>query len=353
MKRTITLFISAVVVASMLVAGLVFRSANAATTSTNETLSIARKGHRHDRHVLAPLPLTPTRSFGPSTGSGTFKSVDFPGALSTAVMSIFSTVVAGYYVDAENTYHGFWGYWQSGSFGSFTVGSSYTILTGINDDLILVGDFDNAPGDGSGCLNPGAGSCHAFTKYPDDPVREIPYYSGATSMTALGTNSSVFGIAGAYTNVDTTVHGFLLGLSQLPDPPDAALAFATGVNDQWDQVVGRVDTTDGVTHGYLAKTFPWPPVYTLIDVPNAVSTVAWGIGSNGGPIVGEYTDDKGTTHGFLLNNQVFETIDVPDAISTTCHGISGLAGPCLPPQCNVAGSYVDSNGVMHGFVWTP
>ena len=122
------------------------------------------------------------------------------------------------------------------------------------------------------------------------------------------------------------------------------LAFATAVNDQWDQVVGRVDTSDGVTHGYLAQVWPWPPVYTLIDVPNAVSTVAWGIDNNGGPVVGEYTDGAGTTHGFLLQNQVFETIDVPNSIFTTCHGVS---------VSNVAGSYVDSNGVMHGFVWTP
>jgi uncharacterized membrane protein len=61
--------------------------------------------------------------------------------------------------------------------------------------------------------------------------------------------------------------------------------------------------------------------YTQIDYPGATTTSCFGIDS-AGDVVGSYVDVDGVTHGFLLMGGVFNTIDYPGATGTQAVGIN-------------------------------
>src|SRR5262249_29598916 len=132
-------------------------------------------------------------------------------------------------------------------------------------------------------------------------------------------------LAGAYTDgADGTVHGWVgdgFYGSRIPDPPDAVYSYATAALravPSGYRAVGRFDTQDGITHGFLRTP---AGAYETIDVPDALATIANGINENG-TIVGEFTDLDGVTHGFVLEgNAVFRTVDFPDATATVIRAI--------------------------------
>jgi probable HAF family extracellular repeat protein len=69
---------------------------------------------------------------------------------------------------------------------------------------------------------------------------------------------------------------------------------ANAINPRGD-IVGRYDTADGRTHGYLLSGGE----FTSIDFPGATLTTANGINARG-DIVGRYFSADGVQHGFLL-----------------------------------------------------
>ena len=71
-------------------------------------------------------------------------------------------------------------------------------------------------------------------------------------------------------------------------------------------------------------------------------TVAKGVSGNN--IVGSYLDSSGGSHGFLYNGTTYTTIDDPLGMGGTF--LNGIDGS------NIVGSYVDSSGQNHGFVAT-
>ena len=83
---------------------------------------------------------------------------------------------------------------------------------------------------------------------------------------------SVF--VGAYWDTSNNVRGFYaFGPGPYPvdlQPDPAVLSYATAVNSP-GVILGRWDTPDGNTHGYLWASGS----FTMIDVPEAVSTIAW------------------------------------------------------------------------------
>ncbi|MGH9882781.1 MAG: hypothetical protein ACRD6N_15195 [Pyrinomonadaceae bacterium] len=83
----------------------------------------------------------------------------------------------------------------------------------------------------------------------------------------------------------------------------------------------------------------------MIDFPGASSTEVFWINA-AGEMVGRYAlggqDPFFAGHGFLLKNGAFTTIDFPGASST---GLSGINA-----HGEVVGLYIDSAGIVHGFV---
>src|SRR4051812_9243757 len=87
-----------------------------------------------------------------------------------------------------------------------------------------------------------------------------------------------------------------------------------------DRVAGPSASESGplTSRGHAAH--PSAPVFTTIDPPNAVITVPYGINARG-DIVGTYLDSDGVQHGFLLRKGVYTTIDFPGAEGTEARGI--------------------------------
>jgi probable HAF family extracellular repeat protein len=92
-----------------------------------------------------------------------------------------------------------------------------------------------------------------------------------------------------------------------------------------------------------------PITYTILDDPSADATNPNGygtsaVGINGaGQVVGTYTDTAGLSHGFLYSNGVYTSIDDPSAaFGTIATAINGSG--------EIAGGYYDSGDVRRGFL---
>jgi len=72
------------------------------------------------------------------------------------------------------------------------------------------------------------------------------------------------------------------------------------------------------------------PAFTTIDPPTSIITVPYGITARG-DVVGTYLDSDGLQHGFLLHKGVFTTIDFPGAEGTEARGIA--------PNGTIVGDY--------------
>lgn len=85
--------------------------------------------------------------------------------------------------------------------------------------------------------------------------------------------------------------------------------------------------------------------YVTVDYPDATATTLSGINARG-DIVGSYIDGEGMSHGFVLRDGVFTTIDVPGAHGTDARGIS--------PAGDIVGGYWRPGEPManiHGYRW--
>jgi probable HAF family extracellular repeat protein len=144
---------------------------------------------------------------------------------------------------------------------------------------------------------------------------------------------------GFYRN--SSFHGFLLSGGKYTniDVPNAAFAFATGIDDA-GRIVGFYADSSGY-HGFLLSGRK----YTTLDDPNADSgTLATGINDRG-QIVGWYADASPVkAHGFLLSHGQYTTLDDPNAGSVTiANGINDHG--------QIVGGYFAANfSGEHGFL---
>jgi hypothetical protein len=116
------------------------------------------------------------------------------------------------------------------------------------------------------------------------------------------------------------------------------LITAWGINDE-GQVVGT--TSNG---SKLVGALDDGGVLTILDVPGSIQTIAQGI-NNTSKIVGSYSDSRGVNHGFLYTAGAFTTIDVPGAAATEAYGINDAN--------QIVGTYFNANREQHGFLATP
>jgi probable HAF family extracellular repeat protein len=99
----------------------------------------------------------------------------------------------------------------------------------------------------------------------------------------------------------------------------------------------------GNTSDFSASVAVTGPGFTTLDVPGAASTGAGGI-NNSGQVVGSYSDTSGNGHGFLWSGSVYTTLDVPGAMTTGAAGINDLG--------QIVGSYQNADGWNHGFLFS-
>ena len=305
------------------------------------------------------------RSCTPTTNGGfVFTTIAYPLAgVATTAYGISSTgQITGTFVDTTSTSSGFW---LSSPVGSFSppiavpasTGTLSTVVYGLNTPGQIVGTYVDGSGQSHGFLLTGSTGGVGGTLTPID----APTALGATQTAVYGINDSGQ-IVGAYIDGAGKSHGFALShitfapTTGLPDlttatftPIYAPTLGATetavyGINAN-GQVVGAYVDGSGKTHG-LSVMFASADVSNLsgatfatIDAPSAVATRVFGI-DDAGRVVGSYDDSAGIKHGFLFAGGTVTTLDAGEC-GTEAHGINNAG--------QIIGGYVSADG-PRGFV---
>ena len=256
--------------------------------------------------LIAALPLT---------AQGSYKQIDYPGAVQTFASSINAAGdVVGMYIDTSNFQHGFL---LSG--GNFTTiddpNGGWTFLTGINDNRKIVGY--------------------------------------GTIAFLYDIQSQVFtniGIDGLYThplginNLDTVV-GFVLG----GNPHNLLeVGFELFANGQTKRIAvpGASNTdcwgvsTSGIIVGFTFGNSGFSFAFNGDQYKLLSQGIVLGINPQGTAIVGYNVGG-----GFLYQNNTLTTIRVIDAKLTIANGVNRVG--------QVVGYFRNLDESYHGFVWTP
>ncbi len=112
--------------------------------------------------------------------------------------------------------------------------------------------------------------------------------------------------AGHYKDIDGLYHGIILENGELRqyDFPGAAETHIYGISDETGALSGNIVDETGVTRGFSGDM--------PIAFPGAVTTYADFVNA-AGAVVGSYLDADGMPHGFIRNpDSSFTTIDIPE-----------------------------------------
>jgi probable HAF family extracellular repeat protein len=215
-------------------------------------------------------------------------------------------------------------------------GVRITRASGINDDGLIVGDFDDAAAITHGFLYRGG----SFTVI-DAPEASCPELRPCGTMHPgiNGSGEIVGGFLQAQGYNNQVQHGFLYsgGRFTTIDVPGASGTFARGINDREVIVGGYGNANEIAGNGFLLNDGS----FSTIDHPNASGgNFAVGI-NNSGQIAGDFTNDTGE-HGFLLSGGRFSTIEVPGFAQTYVTGINNSG--------QIVGWFVDAAQGVHGFL---
>jgi hypothetical protein len=173
-------------------------------------------------------------------------------------------------------------------------------------------------------------------------------------------------ITGHYTDRRNVNHGFLRspgGEFITFDAPDAVMTAGSGSGtfpssiNKAGSITGHYTDGNGFYHGFLRS--PAGEFLTL-NAPGTGTSVSFRFGAfpgsininNQGTIAGNYIDFNNISHGFLRSpGGEFTTLDAPGAKS-----VPDSFDGTLPKSINnggaITGNYVDSNGLIHGFLRT-
>jgi hypothetical protein len=215
---------------------------------------------------------------------------------------------------------------------------TFNQLLGINVHNVIAGYFGSGaaghPNKGYLLNPPYAQGNYASENFPGSAQTQVTGIDdkGNTTgfwVTANGTNHGFIewnGVFASYNNPATpTTKG---SVNQLLGLNNAGTA------------VGFYNDAKGHSHAY--KLNQATGTFTALHVPG-VSVTATGINNTGG-IVGFATDAAGTTSSWLKIGTTTIAYQFPGGTDTQAFGINA--------KNQIAGSYLDSAGVMHGFVLT-
>jgi uncharacterized membrane protein len=260
--------------------------------------------------------------------------------------------IVGSYVDSKGISHGF--LLRQGQFTKVDYPKAQsTVVAGINERGDLVGYYID-----------GKGVPHGFLRHQGRYATVHVPQAGTTGATFANGINAHGDIVGQYFDSKHVSHGFLLhqGQSTTVWHAEAGIGSAwmgtypNGINQQGDIVGSYVDST-GARHGFLLRQGR----YTTLDAPEAASpsgtggagTAAFSINRQG-DIVGIYFDRNLLLHGFLLHQGTYSVLDYPKAARVRGPGEephSGTIACGINIRGAIVGTYSDSKGVNHGFLW--
>jgi uncharacterized membrane protein len=213
-------------------------------------------------------------------------------------------------------------------------GAVTTTAFGINDDNIVAGSYTDSAGIQHGYYGPPDGS--NYTTF------DIPNVTG-TQPRAIFNDGSITGLA--------LVSGFAFGEEFYRSPSgDIKITknngtifdgVAQGGNDSGLYVGDYLDQT-GTRVGWEGKAGKYKSAFKLKGV-DLTSTNPRQI-NNHGVVAGSYIDTAGIQHGFVLDGKKFTSFDFPGSAGVT-------ASEGINDDGQVSGLWQDSAGNRHGFLF--
>lgn len=268
-----------------------------------------------------------------------FQTENFPNSMMTQVVGINNNLTtAGFYVDFSGKTHGFF----RTSSGSFTTvdypgapsSTSFNQLLSQNDYYEAAGYYSasiaNTTPDIPYIYDEVGGVFHVLT---------IPGAVGGAQATGIN-NSGV--VVGFFIDANGVNHGYILnrGIFMPLDFPGSTFTQALGLNNR-GQVVGTYQDAAGQSHGFVYRI--GTSSFTSVDEPNGVGTTLVNGINDAGKLVGFYGTAPINT-GFVatpvsaLSSSVSGTVDGPTAVSP--RAVRESSSINLPPS--VGGNAVTS-----------
>ncbi|HUN88103.1 MAG TPA: hypothetical protein VMU28_04905 [Terriglobales bacterium] len=273
--------------------------------------------------------------------------------------------VTGYYVDANNVYHGFLRS-HDGHFTTFeatgadTTPNSYngTTPSVINDLGEITGNYADVHGNVHGFLRGSTGTFKTL---------DIP---GGTGTYPLAMNLQG-AVVGYYTDANNVIRAFVRtpdGKFKTWTGPGACVidpsqgcygSGASNINDLGFVVGGYEDNGGNFVHHSFFRDLAGK--LQIFDVPGAGTGSYQGTGCPGcalgfnlwGTVAGTYIDSNGVQHGFIRTpDSKITTFDAPGAGNSSYQG-TGCSSDCPTILNNwgvITGNYIDSNYVLHGYL---
>jgi probable HAF family extracellular repeat protein len=236
-------------------------------------------------------------------------TTDFPGAGYTIAYDLDSTnsmVVGSYIVASDNRRHGFT--LKSGTYSTIDVpGAISTECRGTNPSGQIVGWYwDNSS------------VSHGFLYSQGSFMTIDPVPFGTIYTLAIGIND-MGEIVGDWSDSSNNQHGFLYnsGVYTSVDYPGAMSTAAWGINHNGEIVGVWIDSSFS-SHGFIVD--PTLTNYTSLDHPGAFSTRATGI-NDSGVIAGDWVDSSNVGHGFIYSSGQYQSVDIAGASSTDTYRI--------------------------------
>jgi hypothetical protein len=312
---------------------------------------------------------------------GTVTPINAPTAGTAATQGTFAlsidptgSYVAGMYADSNNVYHGFLFQTASDTLtsldvsGAGTTGHRGTVVLGVNSAGTVVGAYI------TGSSTNGTTYYNGFVRTIDGTVTAINAPDAGTGnqegTLAMGINASgeitglffatkqvpfgfVRNTAGTLTEfgVDCQGSGTTNCYATIPVSIDAA-GDVTGTSRS-------ALTAGSVSHGFLRTAdgaiTTFDPVGSVAGSGLITGTLPLGIDPGGNYIAGTYMDSNGLAHGFMrgTSSGTITSFDAPQAATTLTFLIAGTGGYSVNASGEIAGTYVDANSIFHGFVLTP
>jgi hypothetical protein len=309
-----------------------------------------------------------------SAGHARFITFDAPGAGTAPYQGTgcffydcFSLInnlgeITGYYLDANNVFHGFVRS-PAGKFTSFeapgadTTAQSYngTLPSAINDAGEVTGYYTDASGNYHGFVRTREGATSTFD-VPGDSLLTWPLAINAEGV-----------VVGTYLNRKNVFLSFLRhpdgSFETWSDPGQCETSPATncyGAGALGINIFGMIsggyedNSANFITHGIVRNP---RGIVTSYSVPGAAQGTwcpACAAPINlSGAIASFYVDGNSVVHAYLRSpSGAFETFDVPEAgpLGFDCYSDCPLG---LNDWGEITGFYPDANNVYHGFLRTP
>ncbi len=207
---------------------------------------------------------------------------------------------------------------------------------GINDNNIVAGGYTDADGVLHGFYGPPDGSNYTTFDFTDGSTPEARGIRNDGSITGLA-------LGNGFTFGEEFYRSPTGKIKLLKDPNGNVMdGVAQGGNDKGQYVGDHLDT-DGFTRlGFKGKSGRYKSDFVL-DVQGLTSTNPRQI-NNKGDVAGGYIGSDGIQHGFVLHNKKLISFDAPNSVGvTTAEGINDAG--------QVSGLYTDDSAVRHAFMY--